>query len=124
MKNQNDNRINLVIQNVLKNLNELIDVNTVMGKPIIMENGDCVFPISKVTLGVLSGGGEYGKIGMFTKNDELPFSAGNGAIVSMKPSGFLIKDKFGYKMISATNDPYEKIIDKASDFINNIKGEE
>jgi len=124
MKKQSENKINSIIQNVLKNINGLIDVNTAIGTPIKMDNGDYVFPVSKVTVGVLSGGGEYGKLGVFTKNNDLPFSAGNGAIVSIKPSGFLVKNNVSYKLISTSNDPIEKIVDLTTDFISKMQTED
>ncbi len=120
---QKENKINTVVENAFKSLTELVDVNTVIGQPFVMEDGDQIFPISKVTLGVLCGGGEYGKISLFEKNKELPFSAGNGSIISLKPCGFLIKSNNQYKMISIGGEPYEKILEKASEIINSIKGE-
>lgn len=118
--NNESNKINKTIETTLKNLGNLIDVNTVIGKPLKTDDGECVIPISKVTVGVLSGGGEYGKVTVFSKSADLPFSAGNGAIVSVKPCGFLIKDGKKYKMITITDSPYEKLIDKASEFMANL----
>ena len=114
------NKINKTIETTLKNLGSLIDVNTVIGKPLKTNDGECVIPISKVTVGVLSGGGEYGKVTVFNKNADLPFSAGNGAIISVKPCGFLIKDGKKYKMVSISDSPFEKLIDKASEFMSNF----
>ncbi len=118
---KNFNRINETIQTALKNLSEIIDVNTVVGSPINTDNGQVIIPISKVTVGVLAGGGEYGKISIFKKNDDLPFSAGNGAIVSLKPCGFLVKEQDKYRLICVSNNVYEKFIDKATDIISDIK---
>ncbi len=123
MRLQNENKINDAIVSTLKNLSNLVDVNTVIGKPIKNDNGEYVVPISKVTIGVLAGGGEYGKINVFSKNNELPYSAGNGAIISVKPCGFLIKEEDKYKIISISNNPYEKLIDKAIEFISEINGD-
>ena len=96
-------------------------MNTVVGKPVKTEYGDYIIPVSKVTVGMLVGGGEYGKIGLFAKGNELPYSAGNGAIISMKPCGFLIKEAGGYKMLSVADNSYEKLIEKATDFMAEIK---
>ena len=119
-----NNRIDKVVESALKNISQMIDVNTVIGKPIKTENGDYVLPVSKVTVGVLVGGGEYGKINIFKSSSDLPYSAGNGAIISIKPYGFLIKDiNDKYKMISISEKPIEKIIEKFSDIFegNNEK---
>lgn len=119
-ENQN-NRINKVVETAIKNLGNMVDVSSVVGKPIKTEDGEYVFPIANVTLGILSGGGEYGKTNIFKKSEDLPFSAGNGAIISLKPSGFLIKDENSkYKVVSVNTDSYEKVFDVASDFLNNL----
>lgn len=118
------NKINNAIETALKNLNGLIDVDTVVGSPIKNEDGDIIIPLSKVTFGVLSGGGEYGKLNIFQKGSDLPYSAGNGAIVSMKPCGFLIKSKGTYKVESIANNAYENIIEKTADILSNMQVKE
>lgn len=113
-------KINTAIDSALKNIGALIDVNTVVGMPISVPDGSLIIPLSKVTFGILAGGGEYGKISIFSKSDELPYSIGNGSIVSIKPCGFLIKSaNSDYKIISFSGNSYESLIDKASDFITN-----
>lgn len=117
-------RINQTIQSTLKNLSNLIDVNTVVGTPIKTQDGEYIVPVSKVTVGVLSGGGEYGKLGIFKKSEELPYSAGNGSIISIKPCGFLLKENGSYKVLSVPNTPYEKLIEKTTDFISELNKNE
>ena len=117
--NIENNKINKVVDTALKDLNTMIDVNTAIGTPIKTDDGDLILPISKVTLATLSGGGEYGKTGLF-KKDDLPFSAGNGSIISLKPSAFLIKEGKNYKLMALDDSPYDKIIEKATDIFNNL----
>ena len=121
---ENDNRINSLIETTFKNLNGVIDVNTVVGKPIKTESGEYVVPVSKVTIGIMMGGGEYGKLNIFKKSTDLPYSAGNGAVISIKPCGFLLKDGNEYKVLSVAEQPYEKLLDKATEFIAKLQGEE
>lgn len=118
--NLENNRISELINLSLKNLSELIDVNTVVGKPITSLEGDTIIPVSKVTFGVLSGGGEYGKVNLFKKGNELPYTAGNGNVVSLKPCGFLIKSNGEYKVLSIGSSNYDSILDKATDFLTKI----
>lgn len=117
------NRINNVIETTLKNLGNIIDVNTVVGAPIKTIDGSLIIPISKVVVGVLAGGGEYGKVNLFKSGKDLPYSAGNGAIVSVKPCGFLINEGNGYKMISVSDSPYEKLLEKTTDFFEKLNSE-
>lgn len=119
--NSDKNRINNIIETALKNVNQLIDVNTIIGKPIENENNDIILPVSKVTFGILAGGGEYGKVGFFKKGYEQPYSAGNGTIVTITPCGFLVKeDGRNYKILSINNSSIDKLIEKTSSFIDKI----
>ncbi len=113
------NRINQTIETTLKNISEIIDVNTAIGKPINTKDG-VIIPISKITVGLIAGGGEYGKVSVFKGSNDLPFSGGNGSIISIKPCGFLTYDKNGFKIVGVLDTPYEKIIDKATDFFEKL----
>ncbi|MBS1313846.1 MAG: sporulation protein YtfJ [Clostridia bacterium] len=116
-KEYRENKINRVIDTAMKNLSTLVDVNTVIGKPMKTEDGSLIIPVSKVTLGFMTGGGEYGEVKVMKKDRAIPFAGGSGAIVSMKPTGFLVNDGKGYRVIAAANEPYEKILDVASDLL-------
>lgn len=121
MRLKKENRVSSVVETSLKNLTTLVDVNTVVGTPFYVES-DCIIPVSKVTFASMSGGGEYGKITIFKSSEDLPFSAGNGAIISVKPCGFLVKEKGKeYKMVYCEQSPCEKIVEKASEIITELQ---
>ena len=120
MIKKENNRIKDVINDSIEKLSSIIDVNTVIGTPVNIDDG-VIIPVAKVTFCVLSGGGEYGKINVFKRSDELPFTAGHGSIISIKPSGFLLKNKGGdYKILSVSNNNLDGIIDKTTDFIKSM----
>ena len=54
-----------LVKETLKNINMLSDADVIIGKPIMTARGTTVIPISKMTVGFLSGDGEYGKIKLF-----------------------------------------------------------
>ena len=119
---EENNRINLTIKTAIENVSNLIDVNTVVGSPLKMDDGELIIPISKVSFGILSAGGEYGKVGVFKSSNDLPYSAGNGTIVSIKPCAFLVKDvNSGYKILTVEKDSVEKLAEKAVEFISDLK---
>ena len=71
----------------MEKLGDMVQVNTVIGQPIFA--GDTtIIPISKVSLGFVAGGGEYGN-----KDKTLPtepaFGGGSGGGLSVAPVGFL-----------------------------------
>ena len=124
MENKMEDKINNIIKTAMQNLNALVDVNTIIGNPIKNDNGEYVIPVSKVTIGVLVGGGEYGKLGIFKKGSDLPYTAGNGAIISIKPCAFLVGEEGKYKVLSISNSATEKFIEKATDIISEIQVKE
>ncbi|MBE5757207.1 MAG: hypothetical protein E7342_05355 [Clostridiales bacterium] len=113
-----ENKINELIDTAIKNLNNLTDVNVIIGKPIKDEE-NVIIPICKATLGYLNGAGEYGKVKLFKKESEVPFAGGSGAVVSLKATGFLIKEDGKYRFISTSNEPIDKIVNFTSEFIEN-----
>ena len=117
MKEKN-NKINTIIDTAIKNLNNLTDVNIIIGKPI-QDEGNTIIPICKATLGYLNGAGEYGKVKIFQKENELPLAGGSGAIISLKASGFLIKEKGKYRFLSASNEPLDKLVNFTNDLLKN-----
>lgn len=103
-----------------ENLDQLADVNTVIGKPIITASGFQVIPFSKVTMGNLSGGGEYGSVQVVKETNTMPFAGGSGAVVSMKPLGFLVDDGKSCRILRITDEPIDNLIERASDIMRDV----
>ena len=116
-KNQ---KINNLIGASLEKLDSLADVNTVIGKPIITASGYQIIPFSKVTLGNLTGGGEYGDVKVIKETDSFPFAGGSGAVVSMKPMGFLIDDGKSCRILRITDEPFDNLIERVSEVIHDV----
>ena len=53
-----------VVETAFARIKTLVDGDTVIGRPMTMEDGTTIVPISRVTLGMLTGGGEYGEAGV------------------------------------------------------------
>ena len=117
---EKNEKINELIDSSLENLDTLADVNTVIGKPIVTASGFQVIPFSKVTMGNLSGGGEYGDVKIVKETDSLPFAGGSGAVISMKPMGFLIDDGRSCQLIRVSEEPLDNLIEQASEIIRNV----
>ncbi len=120
-KNQ---KINHLIDLSLEKLDTLADVNTIIGKPIITASGFQVIPFSKVTLGNLSGGGEYGDVKVVKETDSFPFAGGSGAVVSMKPMGFLVDDGKSCRILRITDEPIDNLIERAGEIVHDIMAKE
>ena len=109
-----------VLEYTLKNLT-IIDVDCIVGEPI-KKDETTIIPISKVSVGFVSGGGEYS--GKNKKKDFLnyPFAGGSGGGCNLTPIGFLIilKDKVEFLKVDYENN-IEKVIDIANNIIKSFK---
>lgn len=117
-------KINNLIDDSLGRLDALTDVNMVIGKPIVTVSGCQIIPFSKVTLGNLTGGGEYGELKVIKETDSFPFAGGSGAVVSMKPLGFLIDDGNGCRILRIGEEPLDNFIEHVGDIMRDIISKE
>ncbi len=120
-KNQ---KINALIDSSLEKLDSLADVNTIIGKPITTASGYQLIPFSKVTLGNLSGGGEYGDVKVVKETDSFPFAGGSGAVISMKPMGFVIDDGKSCRILRISEEPVDNLIERAGEIVHDIMTKE
>ena len=118
-KNQ---KINRLIDLSLDKLDSLADVNTIIGKPITTASGMQIIPFSKVTLGNVSGGGEYGDVKVVKEADGFPFAGGSGAVVSMKPMGFLVDDGKECRILRITEEPFDNLIERTGEIVRDVLG--
>ena len=86
-----------VMDTAFTRIKTLVDADTVIGKPLGLEDGTSVIPISRVTLGMLTGGGEYGDAS--SGGREYPFAGGSGVGASVVPIGFLVHKNGTYKVL-------------------------
>ena len=98
--------IESIMTSTLENIKDMIDVNTVVGKPVLTTDGSTIIPISRVSVGFVVGGGEYeyaSKKGSSANggSEKQPFAGGSSAGVSVQPMGFLIINKDQVKMLPA-----------------------
>ena len=120
-KNQ---KINNLIDSSLEKLNSIADVNTIIGKPIITASGFQIIPFSKVTLANLSGGGEYGDVKIIKETNAFPFAGGSGAVISMKPMGFLVDDGKSCRIMRITDEPLDNLIERAGELVRDMIAKE
>ena len=113
-------KISNLIASGTVNLEEIIDANAVFGKPIVTASGTQIIPFSKVTIGNLSGGGEYGEQKDSKSTQSFPFAGGNGAVVSMKPLGFLVDDGKACRLLRVTDDAIDTLVERAGEILKGI----
>lgn len=105
------------VSRTIEQIKSMVDSDVVVGKEIYHEDGKIVLPVSKVSVGFVSGGGEYGK----ENNKIAPYAGGSGAGFSVIPMGLVVVDngKVDYVKISQA-EPLMKLIDILPETINAI----
>ncbi|MDE6868445.1 MAG: hypothetical protein K2J83_04805 [Clostridia bacterium] len=101
-------------------IEKVADADTVVGKSIITVSGTQVIPLSSVTVVNLSGGGEYGDVKTFKEADGFKIAGGNGAVISVKPQGFLIDDGKSCRLLKMEESPLDSLIDKTGNLVHKI----
>ena len=117
-----ENPIENLISSSIEKIKKVIDVDTVVGSPIDIKNGSVIIPITKISVGFVSGGGEYGcdkKIIKQTK--KTPMAGGCGGGVSVSPIGFIEVKEKDCKLIRIDKKcVYETVLEKIPGIINSV----
>jgi len=75
-----------IIKTSLEGIKGLSEMETAIGRPIITSSGVTVIPVSKVSVGFLSGGLDFGPKKLINNQS---FGGGGGSGVSITPVAFL-----------------------------------
>lgn len=119
----------------MNSIQDMVDVNTIIGEPIETSNNVVIIPISKVSFGFAAGGSEFRgeTIDEYTKKDKeeqvqyrLPFGGGAGAGVNINPVAFLIIQGNNVKLLPVDHtscmdkllDYVPDLVDKANNLMN------
>ena len=120
--NSNHQEVENLMKSTMENLRNMIDINTVVGDTVKMNNGNCIIPISKVTFGFASGGSDFALNNENYKDGDYPFGGGTGAGVSVKPVAFLIVRDESVRLLPVEQDTtYDRIVDTVPQVLEIIK---
>ena len=110
----------------MNSIQDMVDVNTIIGEPIETSNNMVIIPISKVGFGFAAGGSEFSgeTLDEYTKKEKeeaiqyrLPFGGGAGAGVSISPVAFLVVSTNNVKLLPIN---HSSAIDKLMDYIPDL----
>ena len=119
------NPIEGLMDTTMNSIKDMIDVNTIIGKPIEINNG-VIIPLSKVTFGFASGGSEFNSetIDNYNRKEteesieyKLPFGGGSGAAVNISPIAFLVVQKDNVKLLPID---HSSSVDKLLDYVPDV----
>ena len=123
---QQQHPIDNMMHTTMDSIRSMVDVNTVIGSPVLGSKGTTIIPVSKVSFGFIAGGGEYAmddkQKAHTVTNDKFPFAGGTGAGVSVQPVGFLVVGDGTVKMLPAqATGAMERMVDLIPQLLDDIK---
>ena len=111
----------------MNSIQDMVDVNTIIGEPIETSNNIVIIPISKVSFGFASGGSEFKgeTIDEYKKVEKeeqiqyrLPFGGGAGAGVTINPIAFLVIQEDNVKLMPVNHSSsMDKLLDYMPDLL-------
>ena len=122
----NEHPIEGLMVTAMNSIQDMIDVNTIVGEPIETSNNIIIIPISKVGFGFAAGGSEFKgeTIDEYNKKDKeeaiqyrLPFGGGSGAGVSISPVAFLVVQQDSVKLLPVC---HSSAIDRLLDYVPDL----
>lgn len=123
-KTKPESKLKNMLSSALKDLHALADADAIIGKPFYTEDGTAIIPVSQITMGFLTGGGQYGEVKLLQKNDDFPVLGGSGAVVSLKPSAFVVANGKNVRLLKAAPNEYERIAEVAEQIVNSLKNDD
>ncbi|MBE6562123.1 MAG: sporulation protein YtfJ [Ruminococcaceae bacterium] len=85
----NENRMSEIIEASVNSLKSMVSGDTVIGEPINTDNGTTVIPVSKMSIGCLTGGIDYAGKNQ-PKEKKNNFGGGGGTGLSVVPVCFVV----------------------------------
>lgn len=109
-----------MLDNAIAKIRELVDVNSVIGDPIVTADGVTIIPVSKVSVGFGGGGSDFVSKNSNTKD---PFGGGIGAGVRVTPIAFLIIKEGNVRMLpvaTPANTTADRLVEMVPDTLDKI----
>lgn len=119
VENNKRHPLNDLMQSTMDRIREMVDTNTIVGQPITTPDGVTLIPISKVSFGFGSGGGDYGKT---TPKEN--FGGGSAAGVRIDPVAFLVIRDGNTRVLPVAVPPattVDRVIDMVPDLLEKVE---
>ncbi|AHF07309.1 GerW family sporulation protein [Desulfitobacterium metallireducens] len=123
--------IEALMKTAMESIQQMVDVNTIVGDPVEAPDGTIIIPVSRVACGFAAGGSEFpppegDKNKEEDKQDKqgssaLPFGGGSGAGVSVQPVGFLVVGHGQVRLLPVDNNMIvDRIIDEVPGMVDKV----
>ncbi|MBO5318135.1 MAG: GerW family sporulation protein [Oscillospiraceae bacterium] len=110
-----------MLDNTIARLREMVNENSVVGEPIVTNDGVTIIPVSKVSVGFGGGGSDF--VSKNLNHHENPFGGGVGAGVKVTPVAFLVIKDGNVRMIpvaTPANTTVDRLVEMVPDTLDKI----
>lgn len=110
-----------MLESTISKIREMVDVNSVVGDPIVTADGVTIIPISKISVGFVGGGSDF--VSKNANHQENPFGGGAGGGVKVTPVAFLIIKDGNVRMMpvaTPANTTADRIVEMVPDTLDKI----
>lgn len=108
-----------IMDSAMNKMRTLVDVNSVVGTPVVVGDGITIIPVSKISYGFGAGGSDFeNKV----SSDAPFFGGGCGTGVSVSPVGFLsiVNGNVSFLQVESFHGAIDRLIAMSPDLINKI----
>lgn len=110
-----------MLENTIVKIREMVDVNSVVGEPIVTADGVTIIPVSKVSVGFGGGGSDF--VSRHPNKETNPFGGGVGGGVKVTPIAFLVIRGENVRMLpvaTAPNTTADRLVEMVPDVLDQI----
>lgn len=115
------NHLPNMLESTIQKIREMVDVNSVIGEPIVTHDGVTIIPVSRVSVGFGGGGSDF--VSKNVNHQDNPFGGGAGGGVKVVPICFLIVRDGNVRMMpvaAPANTTADRIVEQVPDVLDRI----
>ncbi len=101
-----ENKLSELMQSTMSNIKNMVEVNNIVGEPIVTPDGITLVPVSKLSFAFGGGGGD-----LSVKSNPNGFGGGSAAGVKIEPMGFLVVKGDSIRMVNVMP-PAQNTVDR------------
>ena len=108
-----------LMDSTMEKVHEMVDANNIVGAPITTPDGVTLIPISRVSFGFGSGGGDYGKT-----SPKENFGGGSAAGVKIDPVAFLVIKDGATRVLPVAVPPVstvDRVVEMVPDIMDKVE---
>ncbi len=110
-----------MLDSTISKIRDMVNVNSVVGEPIVVSESITIIPVCKVSVGFGGGGSEFNS--KHANSQDNPFGGGVGAGVKVSPIAFLVIKDGNVRMLpvaAPANTTADRLVEMVPDTLDKI----